>query len=335
MMSSGSPQNNPENNVSGIDARALRFALTFPVLLSVALVLGTLLLSPELPGGIELPWGGGAVPVPLFLAVGVIAIVVLGAGVGALGANTTFPRTLRRVLLGAAMTLQLSVFTLFVAALLGQGAHGELPAQRTSGFVVLMGCGLAVAMGLVLALSFKPAEQWSAADDAALAAMVSPESAVSAVNGERLGYFLHPRGSVIIMILLVALLPGALLVLLSPWILLAMVLAALLIIALLCATVTVDGRQITVKRLGFLPVITVPHTRVVAAVALQVTVKNDGGWGLRRRSGSVSFITRSGAGVVLREHDGGRVVLSAPTLDAAEQFASLVNRKAGETPQQP
>ncbi|MFC8302569.1 hypothetical protein ACFUCV_02670 [Specibacter sp. NPDC057265] len=322
----------PEHHVSRVDARALRFALTFPVLLSVALAVGGLLLTPGLPRGIELPWGGGAVPVPLFLMVAAASMVGAGGGLGALGANTAFPGTTRRVLLGVAMAVQLSLFSLFVAALLGQGAAGELPPQRVSGFVVLMGCGLAAAMGVVLALSFKPEEQWSAADDAALAALAHPEQA--AVQG-RVGYFLHPRSSVIIMILLAALLPGALLAILSPWILLAMVLAALAGIALLSASVVAENRRITVKMLGFVPVITVPCSQVAAAGALELTVAGNGGRGLRRRRGSVSFLARPGAGVVLRTHDGGRVVLGAPDLEVAEEFAAWVNGRAGETPPQP
>lgn len=327
-MKSTDHSGHPDGNVSRFDARALRFALVFPVLLSLALAGGSLLLKSGLPRGIELPWEPGFVPVPVFVAVAAAAMLGIGGGLGALGAATMFPGNLRRVFLGVAMALQLSIFSLFVAALLGQGAPGDFPPQRMSGFVAIMGCGLSAAMGLVLALSNKPAEQWSRTDDAALAALVDPDAA--AEEG-RLSHHLHPRSSVIIMILLAALLPGALLAILSPWLFVALLLAALAAIAALCATVTADAQRITVAWLGLLPAIVVPYRDVVAAAALDL-VAADHGWGLRRRRGSASFLARGGAGVVLRLHDGGRVVLGAPDREAAGELAAWVNRRAGTTP---
>ncbi|MGP9501752.1 hypothetical protein ACT3TS_06010 [Specibacter sp. AOP5-B1-6] len=316
-----------------LDARALRFALIFPVLLSAGLVVGGLLIGPQLPDGVVLPLGGNPVPLATFLVVGGAGILLLGAGIGSFGAQTTLPRTLRRILLGVAMALQLTVCTLFAAALLGQSEGGGLPAVRVDGYVMLMGSGLAMAMGVVLALTFKPDEQWTPADDQALAAMLDAAED-PAFASDRLAYFLHPRGSVIMMILLAAVLPGALLALLSPWILLALVLAALLVIAMLCATVQVDRRQLTVKLLGVIPAISAPCEGVDAAVSLDIAAKDYGGWGLRRHSGSATFLTSSGAAVVLRQNDGGKVVVGAPNLDLADELSEILNRRAGKTPQQ-
>ena len=316
-----------------LDARALRFALIFPVLLSAALIFGNVLISAQLPAGVVLPAGGDPVAVPVFLSVGVAAIMVTGAGLGSQGARTTLPRTLRRILLGAAMTLQLSAFTLFVSALLGQGARGGLPPERVDGFVLVMGCGLAAAMGVVLALTFKPDEQWTPADDLALAQLLVDQNDPTEAN-DRLGYFLHPRSSVILMILLAGVLPGAFLALISPWLLLATVLVALLIIASLCATVIMDRTGLAVKVLGLVPVLVVPCHFVDAAVALDILARDYGGWGPRRHSGSATFLSYSGAAVVLRLDDGGMAVVSAPTLDVADDLSVILNRRAGKSPHQ-
>lgn len=315
------------------DARAMRFALIFPVLLAVALIVGGLLIGSEFKDGVMPPWGGARMPLAAFLATGAAVVIVLGAGIGFFGARTTLPRNLRRVLLGLAMALQLTAGTLFAAALLGQSVQGQLPTVRVDGYVMLMGTGLAWAMGVVLALTFKPDEQWTALDDQALARILDEAQDPGAAN-DRLAYFLRPRGSVIMMILLLAVLPGSLLALLSPWILLGLVVAALLAVAMLCATVQVDRRALTVRILGIVPALVVPCEGVAASVSLDIAAKDYGGAGLRKHSGSAGFLARSGAAVVLRMNDGGKVVVGAPTLDLADELSEILNRRAGKTPQQ-
>ncbi|MGA7205321.1 MAG: hypothetical protein WBX27_11890 [Specibacter sp.] len=316
-----------------IDARALRFALIFPCLLSAGLVGGGLLVDAQLPHGVVLPTGGNPLPLAVFLVVAVVVTLLLGAGIGSLGARTTLSRTLRRVLLGVAMALQLASCTLFAAALLGQSGQGGVPTVRVDGYVVLMGCGLAAAMGVVLALTFKPDEQWGASDDAALARVLELESDPTAAN-DRLAYAIHPRSSVIIMILLAGVFPGAILAVVSVWFLLGTTVLALLVVAALCATVHVDRRQLTVKLAGLVPVVVVPCTDVAAAVSLDIKAGDYGGWGLRKHSGSETFLAYSGAAVVLRTAAAGRVVLNAPNLDAADELAAILNRRAGKAPGQ-
>ena len=316
-----------------LDARALRFALIFPGLLAIGLVIGGLLVGGDLPDGVELPWGGGAVSLPVFLSVGVGTILVLGAGIGGWGARTTLPGTGRRVLLGTAMALQLASCTLFAAALLGQSSQGPLPAVRVDGYVMLMGSGLAAAMGVVLALTFKPDGQWTRADDAALAGILDSAHDPAAAH-DQLAYFLHPRGSVTMMILLLAVLPGSLLALISPWILLGLLAAALLLVAMLCATVHVDRQGLTVKILGFIPALVAPCEEIAAAVSLDIVAKDYGGWGLRKHSGNATFLSYSGAAVVLRMNDGAKVAVSAPNLDTADELSEILNRRAGKPPTQ-
>lgn len=316
-----------------MDARALRFAIIFALLLSAALLLGGFLIRSELPPGIVPPLGGNPLPVPLFLGIGVALILILGAGLGSQGARTALTTMSRRLLLGLAVALELAAFTLFVATLLGQSAAGTLTAVRVDGFVLLMGGGLALAMGVVLAMTFKPAEQWTRADDLALAKVLAGEEDPTA-SGDQLAYFLHPRSSVIIMILLTAILPGTFLALITPWIFLGAVILGVLAVGVLCATVEVDREQLSVKLLGIVPVLSVPCELVEAAVSLDIVAKDYGGWGLRKHSGSATFLTHSGAAVVLRHSDGGKLALSAPDLDIADDLAQILNRRAGKSPQQ-
>ena len=90
-----------------VDARALRFALIFPLLLSVALFLGGFLIKEQLPDGVLLLWGAAPIPVGSSLGIGAALIVLVGAGVGSQGARTSLPAMSRRILLGVGMTLQL------------------------------------------------------------------------------------------------------------------------------------------------------------------------------------------------------------------------------------
>ena len=206
--------------------------------------------------------------------------------------------------------------------------------MRVDGFVLLMGSGLAAAMGVVLAMTFKPVEQWGAADDLALARALEAEADPTAAN-DQLAYFLHPRSSVIIMILLTGILPGTFLALINPWIFPAAVVLALAAVGMLCATVDVDREQLRVKLLGVVPVLagavpgggrrpcpwtSLPRTTAAGACA--------------GTAASATFLTHSGAAVVLRQNDGGKVVVSAPDLDIADDLAQILNRRAGKPPQQ-
>ncbi|MCU6481837.1 hypothetical protein [Arthrobacter sp. A2-55] len=312
-----------------LDARALRFAIILPVLMSAGLVGGGLLLGGGPAGGTIPPLASAPVPFPVFLAMGVGLILVPGIGVGAQGARTVLPRQLRRILLGLAVTLQMSAVSFFAAALVGQTSQGGLPTEPMDAQVALMGTGLACAMGVVLALTFKPDEQWGASDDAALSELLAIEADPTVAN-DRLAYAIHPRSSVVIMILLAGLLPGAVLTILSPWFLLALPLLAVLGIAGLSATVHMDRRRLSVKLAGLVPVILVPCTDVDGAVSLDIKAGDYGGWGLRRHSGSESFLAYSGAGVVLRTEKAGRVVVNAPNLDTADDLAAILNRRAGK-----
>lgn len=322
----------PEREQDGgtrVDARALRFVIIFPVLLCLGMVAGGFLLRGELPGGVELPVGGGKLPLPIFLLIASGVTLLCGIGIGTQGTRTRLPRTARRLLLGTAMAVQLSISALFSAALLGQlQDEGHTP-QRVDGYVVFMGCGLAVALGVVLALAFKPEEQWSNADDAALAAELERHRDPQAAH-DRLSYWVHPRSSVVIMILLGGLFPGGLLSIISPWFLLIFAFVACALVAYLCALVSVDRSSLRVRVGGVLQVIEVPCQSVQGAVSLDIKAGDYGGWGLRKHSGKESFLAYSGAAVVLRTASSGQTVVGAPTLDIADDVSGILNRRAGK-----
>lgn len=313
------------------DKRALRFAIIFPILLCLGMVAGGFLLRSELPGGVELPTGGGKLPLPVFLGIASAVTLVVGIGIGMQGARTRLSTVTRRLLLGLAMTLQLSTSALFSAALLGQLANPGHSEQRVDGYVVLMGCGLAVALGVILALAFKPEEQWTSADDAALAAELERESDPQAAK-DRLSYWSHPRSSVVIMILLGGLFPGGLLSIITPWFLLGFALLAVAAVAFTCALVSVDRTALTVKLAGLIKVIEVPCENVQGSVSLDIKAGDYGGWGLRKQSGKEQFLAASGAAVVLRTVSAERVVVSAPSLDVADELSAILNRRAGKDP---
>lgn len=322
MASQSSPRPARERH---FDARALRFVIIFPLLLIAALSGGAFLLRASFAEGAVLPAGGDPVPLVVFLTVGAGSVLLPAVAVGVPATRRVLPSVVRRSLMGVTMALQLAVFSLFVAALLGQGAHAQgLPPERVSGFVFLMGSGLSAAMGVVLGMTFKPEEQWTRADDLALAQILSG-------TNERLQYFVHPRSSVIVMILLIGVLPGGLLALITPWLGLLTVVLALFAIGNLCASVELDHAELRVKLAAVLPVIAIPVQEVDSALALAVLARNYGGVGLRKQSGREGFLASSGAAVVLRMGDGGTAVIGAPNLDVADEVARLLNRGAGKS----
>ncbi|WP_125612521.1 hypothetical protein [Specibacter cremeus] len=316
-----------------VDRRALAFAIGFPVALAIAFVISGLFLAGGLPHGVVLPVGGNPLPVGVYLPVGGIVVAGVGAGIGTQAARTVLPRQLRRILLGLSMTVQLALCSLFGAAMVGQTGGPGLPPQRVDLQVLATGCGAAVALGVVLAMTFKPDEQWTPADDAAFERALESDHNPQAA-ADRLEYWTRPRGTVITMILLCGVFPGALLSVLTPWLLLAATVAAVFVVGFLSALVGVDREGVSVKLAGVVPVITVPSTDVVAAVSLDVAARDYGGWGLRKHDGSATFLASSGAAVVLRLDGGRSLAIGAPDLDVADAAAAILNRRAGKAPQE-
>ncbi|WP_427018150.1 hypothetical protein ACQCSX_06050 [Pseudarthrobacter sp. P1] len=312
---------------SPLDKRALRFAIGFPLALALAFFAAGFTFHNEVPQGVVLPTGGYPLALPAYLAVGAGAIALAGVGISSQGARTVLPRLLRRIVMGAGMSIQLTIAALFASALAAQAGTSEAPSQRLDATVLAMGSGAAVALGVTLAMSFKPDEQWTRADDAELGRVLDPALAADSVE-----YWVHPRSSVVIMILLLGILPAMFLGLLSPWLGVASVAAALIAIGALSALVTADRSGVKVRLAGLLPVMGAACVDMDAAVALNVSAGRHGGWGLRHHSGSASFLAASGAAVVVRLNDSTSLVIGAPNLDTADVLEALLNRRAGKRP---
>jgi hypothetical protein len=310
-----------------LDTRALRFAIGFPVLLAALFVVAGLLLRDDVRLGVVLPWGGDALPIGAYLAVAAAVIAGVGLGIGTQAARTRFPAVLRRVLLAGATGAALLLTTLFASDLVGQAGSGGAPRARLDSIVLAMGSGASLALAVVLGFAFKPDEQWTRRDEEALLLELDPDLA-----RDLQAYWLHPRSSVIIMILLAGVFPGALLALLVPWLGVLLPVLAVLLLLFLSARVVADRSGVTVRIAGAVPVLRLRVAALEAAAPTVVTAARYGGWGFRRRSGSVSYLAASGPAVVVRLRGGGAAVIGAPSPETADSLAALLNRRAGRDP---
>ncbi|HEY8295645.1 MAG TPA: hypothetical protein VIG41_09930 [Micrococcaceae bacterium] len=307
------------------DGRTLRFAVGFPIVLAAAFSLAALTFRGLVPRGIVLPIGGTAVSFWVFTAISAAAILTVGLPVAIRAARTTVPPLGRRLLLGVAIGCDLLVTALMAASLVAQADTPEAPSARIDPFVFAAGSGAAVALGFVVALAFKPEEQWSRRDQRALALALDP-----ALAADSMTFWIHPRSSVALMILLAGVLPGVLLAVLLPWLGALVVLLALVALAVLSARVDArrDGAEVSVA--GLVRTIRIEPAGLLGAAAAVVEARLYGGWGPRRHGTSGSFLAASGPAVVVRMHDGGSYVIGAPDEDAADRLAELLNRRAGE-----
>ncbi|MDJ0357003.1 hypothetical protein [Paenarthrobacter sp. PH39-S1] len=304
----------------GTDRRALRFAIIFPLLLAISFGLAGYTLRGEIPLGAVLPFGGSPLPAVGYLAFSAGCIALAGIAFGSQAARTSLPRTARRALLGTAFTAELFLTSLFGSTLVAQAGAGRHPGPQPDPIVLAMGSGAALALGVVIALVYQPAEQWTQRDEEALRVELDP-----ALARNRLMYWVHPRSSVLIMILLAGALPGVLIALALPW-LGALVLAlALAAVVFLTALVDADRDGATVLIAGVVPALHCRAADVQAAAALDTRARDYGGWGLRRRGGTVSYLAASGPAVVVRLESGTAAIIGAPDTDRAEALAALLN----------
>jgi hypothetical protein len=308
-----------------IDARALRFALGFPVVLGVAFGVAGFTLHGEVPHGVVLPVGGAPLPVFGYLGIAAGVIAVVGWAIGTQAARTVLPGLGRRLVLGLAVAVDLFLAALFASALVAQAETPLPPGARLDSIVLATGTGGAVALGVVMAAAFKPDEQWTSRDDQALTMALDPDLA-----RDRLQYWIHPRSSVLVMIALCGAFPGTLVALALPWLGMVIFVLAMATIAFLCARVAADRAGVRVFMAGVLPVLDCPSISVLGAAATNVTARTHGGWGLRRHGPSSSYLAASGPAVVVRLANDGGSVIGAPDPDRAETLAELLNRRAGK-----
>ncbi|HYH78047.1 MAG TPA: hypothetical protein VD841_11185 [Arthrobacter sp.] len=314
-----------------VDAKALRFAVGFPVVLAAAFVFCAFLLRPNLPDPLAVSWtdDGGAsfAPFGAYAGGGALIIVVAGWLVLSQAVPVSRPVMMRRIMMGAGLFLSLFITSVLAAGLVGQSGLADARESRVDLTVLALGSGAALSLGVIMGFVFKADRQWSPDDDRALeravASDLDPDLARDSIR-----LWVHARSSVFVMIAVAALFPAALITIALPW--LGAVLAGLAVVAaaFLCARVKADRRGLRVLVAGVLPVMDVPASAISAASASDVRAADYGGWGYRNHSGTEAMLVSSGPAVVVRKTDGHSLAVSGGTPAAAARLAEVLTRVA-------
>lgn len=314
-----------------VDARALRFAVGFPVVLAAAFVFCAFMLRPNLPSPLAVSWtdDGGAsfAPFGAYAGGGALIIVVAGWLVLSQAVPVSRPVMMRRIMMGAGLFLSLFITSVLAAGLVGQSGLADARESRVDLTVLALGSGAALSLGVIMGFVFKADRQWSPDDDRALeravASDLDPDLARDSIR-----LWVHARSSVFVMIAVAALFPAALITIALPW--LGAVIAALAVVAaaFLCARVKADRRGLRVLVAGVLPVMDVPAAAISAASASDVRAADYGGWGYRNHSGTEAMLVSSGPAVVVRKTDGHSLAVSGGSPAAAARLAEVLTRVA-------
>jgi len=314
-----------------VDARALHFAIGFPLVLAAAFVVCAFLVRPDLPEPLAIRWAqdGPAAFAPFSAVVGVGAalIVLLGWAALAQAVPLSRPAVMRRIMMGAGLSLSLFVTTVLAAVLVGQVGVDDARDSRVDVSVLALGSGAALALGVIIGFVFKADQNWSVDDDRAmreaLERELDPELALDSVS-----LWVHARSSVFVMIGIASLLPAALLSIAVPWLAAVLVLLALLGTAFLFARIRVDRSGLRVFAAGLLRVIEVPAAAIEGAAPKEVKAADYGGWGYRSHGTTTALLVSSGPAVAVERLDGRRLVVSAGSAASADNVAQVLSRVA-------
>jgi hypothetical protein len=314
-----------------VDVKALRFAIGFPVLLAAAFALSAVLLRPDLPDPLAVQWndGGGINFAPFAAYVGVGAAMIIAAGWLVLlqAVPVSRPTVMRRIMMGAGLTLSLFVTTVLAAGLVGQAGEADARESHVDFIVLSTGSGAALALGVIMGFVFKADQQWTPEDDRALQQALEleldPELATDSIR-----LWVHARSSVFVMIGIASLFPASLIAIAVPWLGALLVAAAILGAAFLFARVTADRSGLRVFVAGILRVVDVPAEAISAAAPADVRAADYGGWGYRNHGGTAAVLVSSGPAVVVRKTDGHRLAVSGGNTDSAARLAEVLTRIA-------
>lgn len=314
-----------------VDARAVRFAVGFPLMLAAAFVVCALLIRSQLPEPLAIRWSdAGAVNFAPFGAVaggGAALIVLTGWAVLLQAAPLSRPAVMRRIMMGAGLTLSLFVTTVLAAVLVGQMGLADARGSHVDVTILAMGSGAALGLGVVMGFVFKADERWSVDDElavrAALERSADPDLARDAVN-----LWVHARSSVFVMLGIATLFPAALLSVVVPWLSAVLVVVALLAAVFLFARVRVDRSGLRVFAAGMLRVVDVPAGAIASAAPELVRASDYGGWGYRHHGSVTAMLVSNGPAVVVDRLDGGTVAVSGGSPAAADNVAQVLSRVA-------
>ncbi|GAB4100245.1 hypothetical protein [Sinomonas halotolerans] len=310
------------------DRRALRFALVYPLLLAAGFALAASAFRNRVPEPVAWLWdaeGGRAfASFWAYIVGGGILIACVGALLCAPAALLSRPPVARRITLAGGIGMSMFLATVLAAGLMGQVGLEDARSSHPDPVVLAMGSGATLAFAVVVAFAFKPDEQWSPGDEAALLAELEPERARSTFS-----YWAHARSSVFVMIGIVGIPLSLLLSLVALWLSAALTLAALLGAALLVLRVAVSPERVTVRVGGLVPVLALAPAVVLRAEARRVAAREFGGWGYRRRGRETSVLVASGDAVDAVLDDGRRVVFSARDPETAARVVEVLRAASG------
>jgi len=317
--------------LDSVDIKALRFAIGFPVLLAAAFALSAALLRPDLPEPLAVRWNddGGISFAPFAAYVGVGAAMIVAAGWLVLlqAVPVSRPTVMRRIMMGAGLTVSLFMTSVLAAGLVGQAGLADARESRVDLIVLAMGSGAALSLGVILGFVFKADQQWSPEDDRALQRALElefdPELATDSIR-----LWVHARSSVFVMIGIASLFPASLISIAVPWLGALLVAAALVGAAFLFARVTADRSGLRVFVAGILRVVNVPAEAISAAAPADVRAADYGGWGYRHHGATAAVLVSSGPAVVVRKTDGHRLAVSGGNRASAERLAEVLTRVA-------
>ncbi|WP_426978304.1 hypothetical protein ACQCSU_03525 [Pseudarthrobacter sp. O4] len=314
-----------------VDARALRFAVGFPLMLAAAFVVCAFLIRSDLPDPLAVRWdqGGAAdfAPFAAVVGVGAAMIVLIGWAVLVQAVPLSRPAVMRRIMMGAGLSMSLFVTTVLAAVLVGQLGLADARESRVDVAVLAMGSGAALGLGFVMGFVFKADERWSTDDDRAmreaLQREVDPELA-----RDSLSLWVHARSSVFVMLGIATLLPAALLTIAVPWLAAVLVALALFAAAFLFARIRVDRSGLRVFAAGFVRVMDVPAAAIDAATPKEVRAADYGGLGYRSQGTTTALLVSSGPAVVVDRSDGRKLTVSGGSAATADNVAQALSRVA-------
>ncbi|MET3921720.1 hypothetical protein [Arthrobacter sp. UYEF20] len=314
-----------------VDARALRFAVVFPVMLAAAFVVCAFLIRPDLPDPLAVRWdqGGAAdfAPFGAVVGVGAAMIVLIGWALLVQAVPLSRPAVMRRIMMGAGLSMSLFVTTVLAAVLVGQLGLADARESRVDVAVLAMGSGAALGLGFVMGFVFKADERWSTDDDRAIREALQREVDPDLAR-DSLSLWVHARSSVFVMLGIATLLPAALLTIAVPWLAAVLVALALFAAAFLFARIRVDRSGLRVFAAGFVRVMDVPAAAIDAATPKEVRASDYGGLGYRSQGTSTALLVSSGPAVVVDRSDGRKLTVSGGSAATADNVAQALSRVA-------
>jgi hypothetical protein len=314
-----------------VDVRALRFAVGFPALLAAAFVGCAFLLRTDVPDPMAVLWSGtgpaGFAPFSAFVTCGGLIIAVVGWLVLGQAVPLSRPAVMRRVMMGAGLTLSLFVTTVLAAVLVGQAGIADVREARVDMSVLALGSGAALPLGVIMGFVFKADERWSVDDERALRDALERESDPELAS-DSVRLWVHARSSVFVMLGVASLFPAALVSIALPWLGALLVVLAVLAAAFLFARIIVDRSGLRVFAAGFVRVMEIPASAISSATPADVRAADYGGWGYRHHGGTTAMLVSSGPAVVVNRADGRKAAVSGGSPDSAERVAAVLSRVA-------